>query len=142
MNVPVWKMSGHLNHLSNHVSVGPDHSTDPQPAVAFLLNLGDHFLEGGTAPYGLINLGGDAFGNTLDAFLDKGLALCEVQERLHGFSPSLKRLLSTIAIQTSSFHYSIYSTRCSLEILYLCVENCCRIQKCITDVMHAISVTG
>lgn len=63
--VPVGEVIGQLDDFSDGFRVALGDAADVQLAVAFLLHLGDHPLEGGAPPDGEENLGGDPVG---DAF--------------------------------------------------------------------------
>ena len=68
-------MAGQLGHLSDGVRVGAGHGAQVQLAVALLLHLRDHPLEGGAAAEGGEGLGGDAVSNALQTLLHKGFTL-------------------------------------------------------------------
>lgn len=74
-NSPVGEVAWELCHLSDGIWVDAGDSADIQLAVALLLNLWDHSLEGGAAADGGEHLWGDAIGNALEALFHKGFAL-------------------------------------------------------------------
>lgn len=72
---PVGEVTGQLGHLADGVRIAPGHGADVQLAVALLLDLGDHSLEGGAAAEGGEGFGGDAVGNALETLLHKCFTL-------------------------------------------------------------------
>ena len=73
--LPVGEVGGHLHHLTDGIWVGARHGAQVQLAVALLLHLRDHPLEGGAAAEGGEGLGGDAVSNALQTLLHKGFTL-------------------------------------------------------------------
>lgn len=72
---PIGEMTWQLCDFTNSIWIGLGNSADAKPAVALLLDISYHSLEGGAASDGWECLGDDAIGNAFKALLHKCFTL-------------------------------------------------------------------